>query len=59
MIFGGLLKWWRERTLQERLMVALIAVLLIGIAVRWAWVSGEVKQAWRERFTAPTEQMDN
>ncbi len=36
-------------------MIALIVVLLIGIAVRWAWVSDEVAGAFRERFSAPTD----
>lgn len=31
-------------------MLALVVVLIIGIVVRWAWVSSEVVEAWRERF---------
>lgn len=50
-----IVKWWRERSTQEKWMIALILMLLIGIAVRWAWVSGEVAGAFRERFSAPTE----
>jgi cytoskeletal protein RodZ len=50
-------KWWSERSAQEKWMVALIVVLLIGIAVRWTWVSSEVAGAWRDRFTAPAEQV--
>jgi hypothetical protein len=37
-------------------MIALIGVLLVGIAVRWSFVKTEVATAIRERFTAPTEQ---
>jgi hypothetical protein len=40
-------------------MVALIAMLLVGIAVRWTWVRDEVTDALRERFTAPTGQVDS
>jgi hypothetical protein len=50
-------RWWSERSTQEKWMVALIIVLLIGIAIRWTWVSSEVAGAWRDRFTAPTEQV--
>ncbi len=51
--------WWRERSSQEKWMIALIAMLLVGIVVRWTWVSSEVAGAWRERFTLPTEQVDS
>ncbi len=49
------MKWWRERSTQEKWMIALIAMLLVGIAVRWAWVSSEVAGAFRERFSPPAE----
>ncbi|MDR1671093.1 MAG: hypothetical protein LBR57_01065 [Alistipes sp.] len=51
--------WWRERSSQERWMMALIALLLVGIALRWAWVSSEVSGAFRERFSAPSERVDS
>jgi Flp pilus assembly pilin Flp len=54
-----LLNWWRERPTHEKWMIALIAVLMVGIAVRWTWVSGEIGGAFRDRFTAPTEQVDS
>jgi hypothetical protein len=54
-----ILKWWRGLATQEKWMVALIAMLLVGVAVRWAWVSDEVAGAWRDRFTEPTEQTDS
>ena len=50
-----IVKWFRERSTHEKWMIALIAVLLVGIVVRWAWVSGEIAGAFRERFSAPTE----
>jgi predicted negative regulator of RcsB-dependent stress response len=46
-----MIKWWKERSPQEKWMLALIVVLVIGIAVRWAWVSEEVTNAVRERFS--------
>ncbi len=52
----SVLKWWRERQTQEKWMIALIAMLLIGIAVRWTFIKTEVGDALRERFTTPTEQ---
>jgi hypothetical protein len=57
--WSRLVSWWRGRSMQERLMMALIVVLLIGVAVRWAWVSSEVASAFRERFAAPAEQTDS
>jgi hypothetical protein len=51
-----LLNWWRERSPHEKWMVALIAMLLVCIAVRWTWVSSEIGNAFRERFTAPAHQ---
>jgi hypothetical protein len=50
------LDWWRGRSVQEKWMLALIAVLVIGIAVRWAWISSEISTALRERFSDPAEQ---
>lgn len=47
------MKWLRERSTQEKLMLALAVLLLVGIIVRWAWVKDEVTEAVRERFTAP------
>ena len=49
-------KWWRARPAQEKWMIALIAMLLAGIVVRWAWVSSEAANAFRERFSPPAEQ---
>ncbi len=51
-----IIKWLKERSTQEKWMLALIAMLLVGIVVRWAWVSSEVAGAFRERFSAPTGQ---
>jgi hypothetical protein len=40
-------------------MLALIVVLVVGIAVRWTWVSGEVSTAIQERFIAPDGRVDS
>ncbi len=45
-----MLKWLRNRSPAERWMLALIAVLLIGIAVRWAFVKKEAGEAIRDRI---------
>jgi hypothetical protein len=45
--------WLRGRSPQEKWMLALIVVLVIGVVVRWAWISDEVMQALRERFSFP------
>ncbi len=57
--FKQALKWWRGLSTHEKWMIALIAMLLVGIVVRWTWISSEVAGAWRERFTLPTEQVDS
>ncbi|MDR2912111.1 MAG: hypothetical protein LBV38_02260 [Alistipes sp.] len=49
-----MLKWFRGLAPQEKWMVALIAMLILGIVVRWAWVSGEIVEAVRDQFSAPT-----
>ncbi len=46
-----MLKWWSERSTQEKWMVALAVLLVVGIIVRWAWVSSEVADAFRERLS--------
>ncbi len=55
---NNIIKWLKARSTQEKWMLALIAMLLVGIVVRWAWVSSEVAGAFRERFTAPAEQVE-
>ena len=53
-----MIKWLKARSTQEKWMLGLIVVLLAGIAVRWAWVKKEAADAFRERFSVPTEQID-
>ncbi len=38
--------WWRGCTLNEKLMYALIVVLIIGILTRWEYVWGEIAAAF-------------
>jgi hypothetical protein len=54
-----MIKWFKERTAQEKWMLALIAMLLVGIAVRWTVLKTEVADAFRDRFSAPTGQVDS
>lgn len=42
--------WFGARSTQEKAMMALIAVLLIGVVVRWTWIRGEAADAFRERI---------
>lgn len=41
---------WKKLTLNEKLMFALIVILLIGIATRWRYVFAEVADAFMSRF---------
>ncbi len=45
-----IIKWFKERSTQEKWMLALIAMLLCGIVVRWAWIKSEAVDAFRERI---------
>ena len=47
----AMVKWWRGRSTQEKWMIALAVLLVVGIVVRWTWVSGEAAEAFRERFS--------
>lgn len=42
--------WWRSRTLNEKLMHALIVMLVIGIATRWRFIFAEVADAFSNIF---------
>ena len=45
-----MIKWFKERTRQEKWMLALIAVLLIGVVVRWGFIKKEAGDAFRHRI---------
>lgn len=42
--------WWAKQTTNEKLMLVLIVVLLLGIATRWRFVFREVGRAFHEIF---------
>jgi hypothetical protein len=53
----GLAGWWRARSRQEKWMMVLIVVLIIGVGVRWSFFRREAGAAFRERiehFKRPT-----
>jgi hypothetical protein len=55
-----MIKWLKERSLTEKLMLGLILVLLICIGFRWAWVKQEAGDAFRQRiehFKSPGERV--
>jgi hypothetical protein len=54
-----MIKWFKERSTQEKWMIALIAMLLLGIAVRWSFIKSEVSSELQRRFSTPTEQVDS
>jgi uncharacterized protein (UPF0333 family) len=42
--------WFKKRTSQEWLLLALAIVLLAGIVVRWTWIKEEAGDAFRHRL---------
>jgi predicted negative regulator of RcsB-dependent stress response len=42
--------WFKKRTPHEKLLLALIVILLVGIVVRWTWVKKEAGDAFRHRL---------
>ena len=53
-----LLSWWRARSLQEKLMVVSIALLLVAILTRWSFISRVAGDSLRRRFVPETVQRD-
>ena len=51
-----LFEWFKARSGQELMM---IAVVLVMIATRWAYISRTAKEAIRQRFVPPAEQADS
>lgn len=49
-------EWFKARSGQELMMIAVVAMLLIMIATRWAYISRTAKEAIRQRFVPPAEQ---
>lgn len=52
-------QWFKARSGQELMMIAVVVMLLLMIATRWAYISHTAKQAVRQRFVPPTEQADS
>lgn len=52
-------EWFKARSGQELMMIAVVAMLLVMIATRWAYISRTAKEAIRQRFVPPTEQADS
>lgn len=42
--------WWKNQTMNEKLMYILAVALAIGIATRWRFVFSEVEEAFRSIF---------
>lgn len=45
-----MIKWFKERSKQEKWMLALIAVLLVGVVVRWGFIKKEAGDAIKSRI---------
>lgn len=52
-------EWFKARSGQELMMIAVVAMLLVMIATRWAYISRTAKEAIRQRFVPPAEQADS
>lgn len=52
-------EWFKARSRQELAMIAVVAMLLVMIATRWAYISHTARQAIRQRFVPPAEQADS
>ena len=52
-------EWFKARSGQELMRIAVVAMLLVMIATRWAYISRTAKEAIRQRFVPPAEQADS
>jgi len=43
-------KWWKARSRPEKWMIVIIVMLIIGIILRWEFVSKEAGDAFKSRF---------
>lgn len=50
-------EWWGKTTLNEKLMYALILMLIVGILTRWNYVFGEIGEAFSGLFPSIDEQV--
>lgn len=53
-----LLSWWRARSLQEKLMLLSIVLLLAAVLTRWSFISRVAGDSLRRRFVPDTVQSD-
>lgn len=44
-------KWWQGLSVQEKCMLALAVLLVVGIIIRWGWVSSGVVEAFKNQFS--------
>ncbi|MFI3295457.1 MAG: hypothetical protein R3Y19_05500 [Rikenellaceae bacterium] len=45
-MFFRIKKWWDGSTFNEKLMYALVVVLLVCIATRWRYIGSEIVEAF-------------
>lgn len=53
-----LLSWWRARSLQEKLMLLGVVLLLAAILTRWSFISRVAGDSLRRRFVPQAVQCD-
>ncbi len=51
---GWIVRKWRRSTLNEKLMYGLILAFVIGIIVRWDFISSELTETFTNMFTPST-----
>lgn len=49
-MIGKIVTWWRSCTLNEKMMYAILAMLVIGIATRWEYVMNDISEAFTSLF---------
>lgn len=54
-----LFQWFKSRSIQEWLMIAVVVMLLLMIATRWAYISHTAGKAIHDRFVPTPEQTDS
>ena len=51
-----MIKWFKRLSGTEKGMFIFIILLVIGIIMRWGYVSSQVAGAWKDRFTPDSGQ---
>ncbi len=57
-MFRWIVRKWSASTLNEKLMYGLILAFVIGIALRWDFIAGELSETLSNMFS-PTESPEN